>query len=193
MRDNNNMSNDESAISFLRSLAPQRFRQLLQHTRFESCIVPPLIRVRPIPTKPMRSLHATTVATTASKFELEEAMSKLLSPWYLEIQTDAMNPEWKQRIITITFKFHKIDNINCSLTYPTIILSQAVRTSATPLASKVQTVGRHRNICIILMYIYIYKYKTANVRFKTYKCLSQICQTNVVSIWAMFKTPVIPL
>ena len=80
MRDNNNMSNDESAISFLRSLAPQRFRQLLQHTRFESCIVPPLIRVRPIPTKPMRSLHATTVATTASKFELEEAMSKLLSP-----------------------------------------------------------------------------------------------------------------
>ena len=157
MRDNNNMSNDESAISFLRSLAPQRFRQLLQHTRFESCIVPPLIRVRPIPTKPMRSLHATTVATTASKFELEEAMSKLLSPWYLEIQTDAMNPEWKQRIITITFKFHKIDNINCSLTYPTIILSQAVRTSATPLASKVQTVGRHRNICIsILMCIYIY-------------------------------------
>ena len=39
MRDNDNMSNDESAISFLRSLAPQRFRQLLQHTRFESCIV----------------------------------------------------------------------------------------------------------------------------------------------------------
>ena len=28
MRDNDNMSNDESAISFLRSLAPQRFRQL---------------------------------------------------------------------------------------------------------------------------------------------------------------------
>ena len=45
MRDNNNMLNDESAISFLRSLAPQHFRQLLQHTRFESCIVPPLIRV----------------------------------------------------------------------------------------------------------------------------------------------------
>lgn len=107
-------------------------------------------------------------ATTASKFELEEAMSKLLSPWYLEIQTDAMNPEWKQRIITITFKFHKIDNINCSLTCPTIILSQAVRTSATPLTSKVQTVGRHRNICIsILMYIYIF------INIKQLMCVSK--------------------